>query len=317
MTADVARERLLGEVLEDSALVRAVDHIAPPHGASSSTRSVIVGQVWAARGRPRSHRTTPPRGPHGGAEEALNGRGRDNLRFRNLRLRRLAPGMSTSPTPPPRRRSAPRSPASSPSVKPRLRGWLHAGMFPVALVGGLVLVLVSQPGSVRTASIIFTISAALLFGVSAVYHRGTWGPKMSGLLKRFDHSNIYLIIAGTYTPFARDPAARRPGAAAAVGHLGRRRRRGALPRLLGQRAALALHRALPRARLGRGLLRRAVLAPGRPARRLAHRRSAACSTPPAASSTARSGPTRGRGGSASTRSSTPSRSAASSPTSRP
>jgi len=87
-------------------------------------------------------------------------------------------------------------------VKPRLRGWLHLGMFPVALIGGLVLVLVSDPGSVRTASVVFTISAALLFGVSAVYHRGTWGPKMSGLLKRFDHSNIYLIIAGTYTPFA-------------------------------------------------------------------------------------------------------------------
>src|SRR6478735_4251614 len=87
-------------------------------------------------------------------------------------------------------------------VKPRLRGWLHLGMFPIALLGGLTLVLVAQPGSVRTASIVFTISAALLFGVSAVYHRGTWGPKMSGLLKRFDHSNIYLIIAGTYTPFA-------------------------------------------------------------------------------------------------------------------
>src|SRR6476661_4723447 len=87
-------------------------------------------------------------------------------------------------------------------VKPRLRGWLHLAMFPVAVIGGLVLVLVSDPGAVRTSSIVFTISAALLFGVSAVYHRGTWGPKMSGLLKRFDHSNIYLIIAGTYTPFA-------------------------------------------------------------------------------------------------------------------
>ena len=88
------------------------------------------------------------------------------------------------------------------SVKPRLRGWLHLGMFPVALLGGLVLVVVSDPGAVRTASIVFTVSAALLFGVSAVYHRGTWGPKATGLLKRMDHSNIYLIIAGTYTPFA-------------------------------------------------------------------------------------------------------------------
>ena len=88
------------------------------------------------------------------------------------------------------------------SVKPRLRGWLHLGMFPVALVGGIVLVLVSDPGAVRTACAVFTVSATLLFGVSAVYHRGSWGPRMAALLKRFDHSNIYLIIAGTYTPFA-------------------------------------------------------------------------------------------------------------------
>ncbi len=88
------------------------------------------------------------------------------------------------------------------TVKPRLRGWLHLGMFPVAVLGGLVLILISDPGAVRTASAIFTVSAALLFGVSAVYHRGTWGPRANALLKRLDHSNIYLIIAGTYTPFA-------------------------------------------------------------------------------------------------------------------
>ena len=88
------------------------------------------------------------------------------------------------------------------AVKPRLRGWLHLGMFPVALVGGIVLVLISDPGAVRPAAAVFTVSATLLFGVSAVYHRGSWGPRMAGLLKRFDHSNIYLIIAGTYTPFA-------------------------------------------------------------------------------------------------------------------
>src|SRR6476659_7656583 len=87
-------------------------------------------------------------------------------------------------------------------VKPRLRGWLHLLMFPVAVIGGLVLIVLSDPGSVRTASVVFTVSAALLFGVSAVYHRGTWGPRASTLLKRMDHSNIYLIMAGTYTPFA-------------------------------------------------------------------------------------------------------------------
>ena len=48
------------------------------------------------------------------------------------------------------------------SVKPRLRGWLHLAMFPIALVGGLVLVLLAEPGPIRTASIIFTITATLL-----------------------------------------------------------------------------------------------------------------------------------------------------------
>ena len=86
-------------------------------------------------------------------------------------------------------------------VKPRLRGWLHLAMFPVAVIGGLVLVLLSQPGAVRTASIVFTISAALLFGVSAVYHRGHWSPRVHDFLKRFDHANIFVLIAGSYTPF--------------------------------------------------------------------------------------------------------------------
>jgi hemolysin III len=88
------------------------------------------------------------------------------------------------------------------TVKPRLRGWLHLAMFPCALVGGVVLTVLADPGAVRTSALVFTVTAALLFGVSAVYHRGTWGPRMGGLLKRLDHSNIYLIIAGTYTPFA-------------------------------------------------------------------------------------------------------------------
>lgn len=88
------------------------------------------------------------------------------------------------------------------SVKPRWRGWLHLGMLPAALFGGLFLTAVSRAGPVRTASLTFTISAVLLFGISAIYHRGAWGPRMDGLLRRLDHSNIYLIIAGTYTPFA-------------------------------------------------------------------------------------------------------------------
>jgi hemolysin III len=87
-------------------------------------------------------------------------------------------------------------------VKPRLRGWLHAGVFPVAVVAGVVLVALAPTGRPRAATAVFAATAALLFGVSAIYHRGSWSPRTHGILKRLDHANIFLIIAGTYTPFA-------------------------------------------------------------------------------------------------------------------
>jgi hemolysin III len=67
------------------------------------------------------------------------------------------------------------------------------------LVASIVLVALAPPES-RVACAIFGVSAALLFGTSALYHRGNWSPKVAILLKRFDHSNIFLIIAGSYTP---------------------------------------------------------------------------------------------------------------------
>jgi hemolysin III len=88
------------------------------------------------------------------------------------------------------------------AVKPRLRGWLHAGTFPLALVAGLVLTVLAPEGRARIGALVFTLTAALLFGTSAVYHRGTWSARVHGVLKRLDHSNIFLIIAGSYTPFA-------------------------------------------------------------------------------------------------------------------
>jgi hemolysin III len=88
------------------------------------------------------------------------------------------------------------------AVKPRLRGWLHAGTFPVAVVAGIVLICVAPTTAGRVTASVYTATAALLFGTSAVYHRGTWSPRAQRLLKRLDHSNIFLIIAGTYTPFA-------------------------------------------------------------------------------------------------------------------
>ena len=88
------------------------------------------------------------------------------------------------------------------SVKPRLRGWLHLGTFPVVLVAGLVLVALGPTLPARLAAVVYALTSALLFGVSALYHRGHWSDRTSALLRRFDHANIYLIIAGTYTPFA-------------------------------------------------------------------------------------------------------------------
>jgi hemolysin III len=86
-------------------------------------------------------------------------------------------------------------------VKPHLRGWLHAGMAPIAVVLGVVLVILS-PAEYRWAAALYSITAILLFGTSAIYHRFTWSPEAKVRLKRLDHANIFLIIAGSYTPFA-------------------------------------------------------------------------------------------------------------------
>jgi hemolysin III len=87
-------------------------------------------------------------------------------------------------------------------VKPRLRGWLHAGMAPLALAAGIVLIcLASTPAGVVGGSV-FLAASVLLFGTSGIYHRRTWGPRGHAVLRRIDHANIYVFIAATYTPLA-------------------------------------------------------------------------------------------------------------------
>jgi len=88
------------------------------------------------------------------------------------------------------------------AVKPKLRGWIHAGMFPLVLAAGIVLVALSPTTTALVTTAIFSLSAVLLFGMSAVYHRGHWSPRTTRVLRRLDHSNIFLIIAGTYTPLS-------------------------------------------------------------------------------------------------------------------
>jgi hemolysin III len=88
--------------------------------------------------------------------------------------------------------------------KPAWRGWIHAGTFPLAIVLGVVLIVLSDGAAAKTASAIFMASSLLLFGISAVYHRFNWKPSTKAVFRRLDHSNIFLLIAGTYTPLAID-----------------------------------------------------------------------------------------------------------------
>jgi hemolysin III len=87
-------------------------------------------------------------------------------------------------------------------VKPRLRGWLHAGMAPLALAAGIVLISVAATPAGVVGGAVFLTASVLLFGTSGLYHRGTWGPRGQAILRRMDHSNIYVFIAATYTPLA-------------------------------------------------------------------------------------------------------------------
>ncbi len=86
-------------------------------------------------------------------------------------------------------------------IKPRLRGWLHLVNAPLTLAAGIVLIALSPTAGTRIGSAVYTASALLLFTVSAVYHRGHWSPRVHGVLQRFDHANIFLLIAGSYTPY--------------------------------------------------------------------------------------------------------------------
>lgn len=87
-------------------------------------------------------------------------------------------------------------------LKPKLRGWLHAGWTPLALIGGLILVIGAPTSNGRIGGAVFLAGSLLLFGTSAIYHRFGWGDRATAVLRRMDHSNIFVFIAATYTPLA-------------------------------------------------------------------------------------------------------------------
>jgi len=88
------------------------------------------------------------------------------------------------------------------SIKPRLRGVLHQWAFFVSVVGGVALVVAAPAGRATIATAIYAVSVASLFGVSALYHRITWtSADARRWMRRLDHTMIFFLIAGTYTPF--------------------------------------------------------------------------------------------------------------------
>jgi hemolysin III len=89
------------------------------------------------------------------------------------------------------------------TIKPRLRGVSHEWAFFVSLPLGVWLVLRAPDGRATLATAIYAVSVALLFGASALYHRITWASEAARRwMRRIDHSMIFVLIAGTYTPFA-------------------------------------------------------------------------------------------------------------------
>ncbi|RIX30895.1 PAQR family membrane homeostasis protein TrhA [Amnibacterium setariae] len=86
--------------------------------------------------------------------------------------------------------------------KPTWRGWIHAVTAPIAAIAGLVLVALASDAEARWACVVFALTSILLFGNSALYHRVDWSPRVKLALKRVDHANIFLLIAGTYTPLS-------------------------------------------------------------------------------------------------------------------
>jgi hemolysin III len=87
-------------------------------------------------------------------------------------------------------------------IKPKWRGWIHTVAAPLALAAGIVLVAVAPTTDRKISSAIYAATGVLLFGISAIYHRGNWSPSVKMVLKRLDHTNIMLVIAGSYTPLA-------------------------------------------------------------------------------------------------------------------
>jgi len=87
-------------------------------------------------------------------------------------------------------------------VKPKLRGVSHQYAFFVSLACGAGLIAAASGGTTRVVATIYAVAVSGLLGTSALYHRVTWRPRARRWMRRLDHSMIFVLIAGTYTPVA-------------------------------------------------------------------------------------------------------------------
>jgi hemolysin III len=104
-------------------------------------------------------------------------------------------------------------------LKPRLRGWLHTYAAAISIASGASLVAVAaalKGAGAAAPTAVYAATVTLLFGTSALYHRRTWSPRAHAMMKRLDHSMIFVFIAGTYTPIATLALARGPAVAVLV-----------------------------------------------------------------------------------------------------
>jgi hemolysin III len=86
-------------------------------------------------------------------------------------------------------------------LKPKWRGRLHELGFYVSIPAGILLVWVAQGTTAKIGAAVFAGTLTLLYGTSAAYHRGKWSPRAERVMKHLDHSMIFVLIAGSYTPF--------------------------------------------------------------------------------------------------------------------
>ena len=91
---------------------------------------------------------------------------------------------------------------SQPELVPLLRGVSHVYAFWVALVAGVVLVALAPTAQARVAAVIYGLALCALFAASGLYHRWRWSPRWRPLLRRIDHSTIFVFIAASHVPVA-------------------------------------------------------------------------------------------------------------------